>query len=58
MTKDCCCCMQGKAANGKLGTLTVAKLQLYMELHGLAKAGKKEDLVMRITNHLANKLEQ
>lgn len=43
---------QSLADQGKLSTLTVDNLKIYCAAHGLAKSGKKADVIDRITRHL------
>lgn len=46
--------MQGLAAAGALGKLKVDELKKYLKANGLKVTGKKDDLIERITEHLAN----
>lgn len=43
---------QALAAAGKLQNLTVANLQLCLDLYGLPKSGNKSQLVERLSEHL------
>lgn len=46
--------MQGLAADGKLGKLTVNDLKKYCEVNQLPKSGKKDEVVQRILAHLSD----
>eukprot|EP00301_Raphidiophrys_heterophryoidea_P002342 c11089_g2_i1.p1 GENE.c11089_g2_i1~~c11089_g2_i1.p1 ORF type:complete len:605 (+),score=172.79 c11089_g2_i1:577-2391(+) len=41
------------AANGQLAALTLPDLKSFLKDHGLKVSGKKEELIVRIENHLA-----
>ena len=45
-------CAQALAAAGMLGKLKVDDLKVYLKANGLKVAGKKDDLIQRVTEHL------
>lgn len=47
-----CCHVQGLAGSGKVGTLKIDQLKLYLRLHGLRLSGTKAELVARIEDHV------
>ena len=44
---------QGLASKGQLGKLKVDTLKEYCRAHGLKLAGKKDDLIERISEHVS-----
>ena len=45
-------CAQALAAAGTLGKLKVDDLKLFLKANGLKVAGKKDDLIQRVTEHI------
>ena len=48
-------CAQAMAQAGKLSSITMDQLKVYLRAHSLNLTGKKADLVARIDEHVAKK---